>query len=272
MGPALSLDHVGAIVRDLEAGAERWERLGFTLSPVSRQRGAVPGEYGMQPWASANRCAIFERGYLELIGLVDTRAYNPWEKFLERFEGLHLLALRCENADATYAALSADAPFLAPPVQRERRLQVDGVERTMRFRNIFSRDAQCPEGRYVVIEHQTPEYLWQPALTKHPNGARALVDATVVADDEAVAARLQALGGAPRVLSSTAFHKQFGWTPKAPAFAAVTVSFAELEAAARMMETRGLKLREGPGGLWVAPEDANGFVLRMVGEDKEPAR
>jgi hypothetical protein len=263
VGDPLTLDHVGAIVRDLSAGAERWERLGFTLSPVSRQRGTVPGEYGMQPWASANRCAIFEQGYLELIGIVDERAHNPWSRFLDRFEGLHLLALRCANADEAYAALP-DPAFLAPPVQRERRLLVDGVERTMRFRNIFSRDAQCPEGRYIVIEHQTPDYLWQPSLTVHANGARALLDATVVADDAAVAARLASLGGAPRLCSSAEFADAWGWAPKAPAFAAVTVSFAKLDAAARMMETRGVKLCEGRSGLWVAPADANGFVLRMV--------
>jgi len=76
--PALSLDHVGAITRDLGAAGARWERLGFKLSPLSRQSGAVPGRTGMQPWASANRCAI--------------------------------------------------------------------------LRNIFSRDTECPEGRYIVIE------------------------------------------------------------------------------------------------------------------------
>jgi len=261
---ALTLDHVGAIVADLAAGAARWERLGFTLSPLSRQRGAVPGAAGMQPWASANRCAVFSRGYLELIGLVDPAAYNPWAKFLGRFEGLHLLALRCADADAAYAALGAGAPFLDPPVQRERRLLVDGEEKAMRFRNIFSRDAACPEGRYIVIEHQTPEYLWQQGLMRHENGAVALEEAMVVADDPGVAERLTALGGIPTLYSSAGFRQRFGWAPQAPAFAGVTVSFSELDTAAQMMETRGVKLHEGRGDLWVAPEHSNGFVLRMI--------
>ena len=218
----------------------------------------------MHHWASANRCAIFERGYLELIGLVDEACWNPWAKFLGRFEGLHLLALRCENADAAYAKLAPHAPFLDAPVQRERKLHVDGVERTMRFRNIFSRDAMCPEGRYIVIEHQTPAYLWQPALTKHENGALALEEAFVVAEDAGVTGRLAALGGIPSVLTGAEFGRRFGWAPQSPAFAGVTVSFAELDSAARMMETRGVRLREGAGSLWVTPEDANGFVLRMI--------
>ena len=260
----LSLDHTGTIVRDLAAGAARWEALGFTLSPVSRQRGAVPGEAGMQPWASANRCAVFERGYLELIGLVDPAAFNPWAKFLARFEGMHLLALRCAHADDAWELLAPKAGFLAPPVARERPLLVDGAPRVMRFRNLFSRDEACPEGRWIVIEHQTPDYLWQPALMRHENGARALEEALVVADDPAVAARAAALEGIARVESPAAFAARFGWAPPAPAFAAVTVSFTDVVAAARLMETRGIAVQRRGDDLWVGPASTGGFVLRMV--------
>lgn len=57
----LSLDHAGVIVRDLAAGAARWEGLGFALSPVSRQRGRMPDRDEDGLWATANRCAIFKR-------------------------------------------------------------------------------------------------------------------------------------------------------------------------------------------------------------------
>jgi len=46
----LALDHIGVIGHDLTSAAARWERLGFTLAPLSRQRGAVPGHAGVQPW------------------------------------------------------------------------------------------------------------------------------------------------------------------------------------------------------------------------------
>jgi hypothetical protein len=92
--PKLDLDHVGCIVNDLTAAAVRWERLGFTLTPLSRQRGAVPGAEGFQPWATANRCAILGHTYLELIGVVDPAAFNPWARFIERNEGLHICAMR----------------------------------------------------------------------------------------------------------------------------------------------------------------------------------
>ena len=259
----LTLDHVGAVARDLDAAARRWQRLGFTLAPQSRQRGAVPGRPGMQPWATANRCAIFERGYLELIGTVDHAAFNPWTRFVDRFEGLHLVALRCANADATYDRLREAAPFLDPPVARERKLTYRGDERTMRFRNIFSRDPECPEARYIVIEHQSPELLWQPELMRHENGALGLEEAWIVADDSAVTRRAAALDDVVKTAGAQAFAERFGWTPPAPCLAAITVSFADLAHATRLIEQHGIALARRGDDIWVRPQDCNGFLMRM---------
>lgn len=266
MNPAaeISLDHVGAIARDLTLAAARWERLGFTLSPVSRQRGTVPGETGMHPWATANRCAIFQRGYLELIGVVDPAAFNPWTRFVERFEGLHLLAFRCGEADAAYARLKDKAAFLVPPVERERKLVYRGEERTMRFRNIFSRDSECPEGRYIVIEHQTPELLWQPELMAHENGALGLQAATLVADDEAVRARIAALDNLVAVERPGDFARRYGWAPAAPSLAAITVSFLDLDKTLSLLGARGIDLCRSGGEVWLPPPVTNGFVMRLV--------
>lgn len=263
-GAELALDHVGAIGRDLAAAARRWERLGFTLSPLSRQRGAVPGQPGMHPWATANRCAVFERGYLELIGIVDPAAHNPWQRFIDRFEGLHLLALRCDEATAAYARLSHRATFLAPPVERERKLTYRGEERTMRFRNIFSRDDECPEARYIVIEHQTPELLWQPELLTHENGARALEAAVLVADDDRVRQRVAALGDVVSVLGTADFEGRYGWRPSTPSLAAITVSFADLGRTLGLLEARGIALRRAGDEIWLPPAETNGFVMRLV--------
>jgi len=280
-----SLDHTGAIVRDLDAGAARWERLGFLLSPLSRQRGRMPGREEDGPWATANRCAIFVNGYLELIGVVDGTCFNPWSKFLNRFEGLHLLALRVKNADASYAEIAKRTATLNPPVQRERKLDVDGIERTMRFRNIFSRDEAFPEGRYIVLEHQTPEYLWQPRYLMHPNGAQALEAVLVCTDDvPAQSARLETLlgvapnadsdgvlrfrptgGGRVELHGIDAFVERFGWRPsRLPCFAGAVVRFADRALAARLMEDNGVQVKRLPDDWFVLPSHTNGFVLGLA--------
>ncbi len=265
--PALSLDHLGCVADDFDATASAWERLGFRLCPRSAQRGAVPGREGMHPWATSNRCALFRHGYLELIGVTKPGAFNPWAPSMARGAGLHIVALRCDSADDTYAALAPGAPFLQPPVQREREVDVDGQPRLMRFRNIFSRDADCPEGRWILIEHQTPGYLWQPRYLDHDNGAIALLSATFVADDPVpLARRLQVLGQPDGVeqVSTVEFDARHGRRPsRRPGLHALTVGVLELDRAEALLAARGVPFRRIDGVAWVDAEHAGGFSLGM---------
>lgn len=277
----LDLDHTGCIANSLDDAAARWERLGFTLTPVSRQRGAVPGREGFHPWATANRCAILSNTYLELIGSVDAAAFNPWQHFVEQGEGLYLFALRCAEADAAHAVLAQITDALRPPVPRERVLDVDGEARTMRFRNIFSRDEVWPEARYLVIEHQTPEYLWQPRYQTHDNGARELVSVTFVADEgSAPDTRMRAFGaergaagewklpghGTVQVTGRGEWRRTYGFDAPRTGMHAMTVSVADLAHTLRLLGERGVEVRSSPAGHWVSPHDTTGFVLHVQQE------
>ena len=278
----LDLDHVGCIVNAFAAGAANWKKLGFSLTPVSRQRGAVPGREGFHPWATANRCVILRKTYLELIGVVDPAAFNPWARFIAKNEGLHILALRCRDAESAHAILSARTDALLPPVPRERILDVDGELRAMRFRNIFSRDEIWPEGRYLVIEHQTPDFLWQPRYQRHANGACDLVGVMFVADDTStLIPRLDALGaavvarddavisaqlpgrGAVHIMRSDAFAGAYGYAPHS-GMHAITVSFQDLGRALDLFQDRGVAVKTSRYGQWIGPRDANGFVMHLV--------
>lgn len=278
----LDLDHVGCIVNAFDTGAEQWERLGFRLAPVSRQRGAVPGREEFHPWATANRCVIMRDTYLELIGVVDAAAFNPWARFIAKNEGLHIMALRCSDAETAHAVLSTRTDALQPPVPRERVLDVDGEPRAMRFRNIFSRDELWPEARYLVIEHQTPEFLWQPRYQQHENGACDLVAVAFVADvPSALIPRLDALGadiveqdaericaklpgrGAVHVMRNKVFSAAYGFEPHS-GMHAITVSFRDLGHALALFKSRGVAVEHSRYGPWIGPRDANGFVMHLA--------
>ena len=259
------LDHTGQMRADLDAGAAAWERLGFLLSPETPQQGAVPGESGLQPWATANRCALFHRGYLELIGLRAPDRFNPWVRFMARYEGIHIAAFRCEAADRAWPGM-AELGF-DPPVQRARSTPAG----EMRFRNIFSEDARWPEGRIIVIEHQTPEVLWRPELLEHPNGARALRQCLFVSDrPDDLAARLDAFGADPAgcaVLSAEAFAHLFPGeaAPALPCMAGHVVAFADLDRAVRLIEGNGVAVgRDGTGRAFVGRDDNNGAVMVLI--------
>lgn len=279
----LSLDHVGAIVRNLDAGAERWRRLGFRLSARSQQMGFDRTTGRTEPWATSNHCAAFHRGYLELIGITQPGLPNPWQHFIDRFEGVHITALRCSDADAAFAEIAARCDGLQPPVDRRRQAPFRDGTREMRFRNIFSRDDAFPEGRFIVIEHQTPELIWQEQLMEHPNGAVALEDVQFFAHDSTAtvrrisdltgvepravpdgALRFQLATGAIEVLSPPAFAERFDGAPApaSPSVAACTIAVRQLDAARRMIETAGVATEVRTDDAFsVAARDANGLLL-----------
>ena len=66
-----SVNHVGIAVRSLDEAADRYQALGFVLSPLSVHSGSkTPGE-PPQLMATGNRCAIFPNNYIELLGIVN---------------------------------------------------------------------------------------------------------------------------------------------------------------------------------------------------------
>jgi hypothetical protein len=285
----LSLDHVGFMLRDLDAGAERWQKLGFKLSRRSSQMGKVPGESEMAPWATSNHCAMFERGYLELIGVTNPENFNPWTAFLDRFEGPHITALRCEEADRTYAALSGRIDHFDPPLQRLRNAPYGDGERPFKFRNIFSQDAHFPEGRYIIIEHQTPEVIWQEELMVQPNGAKSLSELIFCADAQSgLLDRLARIsgespskaegrelldlsgGGQLSVIDAADFAVRYPGAPEPsqPVVAAAVIGVESLVHLAAMLEENGVFFhRSDRASLWVGSEEANGAVVEFIETD-----
>jgi catechol 2,3-dioxygenase-like lactoylglutathione lyase family enzyme len=282
----LSLDHVGIMMRDLDAGVERWHKLGFKLSRRSAQMGMVPGKSGMAPWATSNHCAMFERGYLELIGITNPENFNPWTAFLDRFEGPHITALRCEEADRTYAALSVRIDHFDPPLQRLRNAPYGDGERPFKFRNIFSQDAHFPEGRFIIIEHQSPEVIWQENLMMQPNGAKSLAGLIFCADtqsgtldrlvrisgehpSELEGRKLLKLGGGGwlSVIDAVGFAVRYPGAPEPsqPAVAASVIEVESLAYLAAILGKNGVLFHwSDRTSLWVGPEEANGAVIEFI--------
>src|SRR5262249_27822758 len=171
---ALDLDHVGVAVRDLDAGREAYRRLGFNLTPRSEHKGSrVPGG-PIEPWGSANHCAMLEQGYLEVLGLTDPEKFSSAKAMIERYEGVHIVAFRPESVDAAHTALSsANLPVDSPrDLERMASYGPDGAEsRRVAFRNMYLTKSVFTEAQFQYTEHLTREAMWQPRLLRHPNGA-----------------------------------------------------------------------------------------------------
>lgn len=189
---ATTLDHVGIAGHDLGALAATYAALGFTLSPFAQHH--APGPDGVvRPIGTGNRCAMLRQGYLELIAVVDPALpSNTLDRFLARYEGLHIIAFGIEDAEAELARLRGEGIAIPGIAWLERPVDTPEGVRTARFARLPLPEA--PEGRIQLIRHLTPELLWQPALLEHPNRAVSLDEAILaVADPAEVAARFARL-------------------------------------------------------------------------------
>ena len=294
------LDHCGVAITDLDRGRATYSKLGFQLTARSIHSGARTTGGPVEPWGSGNHCAMFREGYLEIIGLTDASMYSSVKPMVERYEGLHIVAIGCGDADAAYAEFQkAGAPVEAPrALERDAAFGPgDRETRRAKFRNMYVERDQFPEGRFIFIEHVTRDVLWQPHLLDHPNGALGL-DAIyfVVADPEATARKFAPLFSErierfPGVIKLTldrgtlwlTQEKQWrervpgSFVPPVPSPAGFGIRVASLEATRKYLESNGVPVQAAmnaspkpgvPASLWVAPEHACGAAIQFMQAEK----
>ncbi len=180
--PVLGVDHTYLLVRDLEASAALYRRLGFTLSP----RGLHSPEKG-----TANHTIVFRNDYLELLGVVrDTDGNRQQrEQLREQGEGLQAIANRTRSADEAKGALAALGLATGEVSAFSRPLPLpDGSDGLASFRTLSFDPAGVPLGHFFLCQHETPGMVWRPELQNHENGAIALGEIIgIVSDPKATA-------------------------------------------------------------------------------------
>ncbi|MFC4274086.1 VOC family protein [Achromobacter aloeverae] len=291
----LSLDHTGLIIRDLETARAAFEKLGFRLSSRSMHAGSITPGGPVEPWGSGNHCAMFKHGYFELLGLVDPTLYSTAKQMIARYEGLHIVAMDCASADEAHRRLQEQGIPAAAPARLERDAAYgphDEETRRARFSNVYLDGEQCPEARFIVIEHGTRDVLWQPHLLSHPNGATGLAAIYFCPTDlPATLARFERLLGAPTRHGDAycfALVRGVFWvlSPQAmraacPVLAspaddaihrvsAACIEVASLPALRGLLRERGIDTFEAPtldGGrpsLWVHPSQTSHAALQFI--------
>ncbi len=193
----VELDHLGLATHDLDGARDVYRRLGFIPTAKSFHRGPVPPRGETGPWGSGNYCIMLERGYFELIGVTDANLPHPMVAArLDKYAGLHIIALGCRDGDAQAAVLRGRMAGVAEPYDLVRDVPYGDGAREACLRIYQIDDASLPEGDLFLIEHRSREVLWQPELLDHPNGVTGLRSVTIcVGDLDRSRARVAALCG-----------------------------------------------------------------------------
>lgn len=290
MPSPLDLDHVAVVVRDLDVAERNYRRLGFQLTPRSAHKGPVPPDGAMGLWGTGNHCAMFRRGYYELLGVTDpTRFKDHIDRRLARYEGLHLIAFGTDNAERTTAEMRGRGARLSDAAELGRDVPYGSTTRPGRFAIANFDPETYSEADFILIEQLTRDVLWQPPLLDHPNGAVSLESVTIVTDDcDALTARLNPILGPPRdgrfelaggaldLVTHDALAARFpGANPpvEQPCVIAVTIGVADLAATKALLAAHDVPLlRDDLASLMVGPQIGCGAVVEFVATTRKDDR
>ena len=277
--PMPTLDHVVVNVRDqIDAGADTYRRLGFTLTPR-----------GYHTLGSMNHLAMFGTDYLELIAAPPGDTRRP--DVLGTPFGLNGLVFGTEDSAAVFSALTEAGVPCGQPMEFSRPVTLDdGTSGDATFRTVTLTPGTVAAGRVYFCHHFTRGLVWRDEWRHHANGTVAVARA-VIASQNPSASRLvfgQMFGadavreipggcslivGMSRfdVLTHEALVNQFGEAApsrdgRAEFMAALTFRTRSLDAAFAALEAGGVE------GFWredarvvVPASSAFGCALEFVG-------
>jgi catechol 2,3-dioxygenase-like lactoylglutathione lyase family enzyme len=176
------IDHVVIVVDDLEAGADIYRRLGFTLSPKGVHSAAM---------GSANHTIMLQNDYFELLAvLAPTERNARWRQALTDGGGVAGVALTTQDAKAAHAHWLSQGLAPKEPIHFARDvLRADGARLEARFEVVSLPEVSDTGLRIFVCSQPTREAVWLPELMGHANTARAISRVTIACADPASSAR-----------------------------------------------------------------------------------
>ena len=158
-----NINHVGIAVRDLAATSERYQAMGFQLTPYSPHSAAwKPGD-PVQPLGSGNRCVMFENTYLEILASEDPmRPAARIANFLKHHQGAHIICFDCGDCDLVDKRLRSQGIDTSGVIALQREIDTPDGVRTAKFERTQFAPRNSPEGYIQASRHLTPEYIYQP--------------------------------------------------------------------------------------------------------------
>ena len=283
---ARGLDHIVHAVRDLDAAAALYRRLGFSVGARNNHPPA---------WGTQNRIVQLSGTFIELLALADTSAIAPHgarsfsfgafnRDFLSRGEGLSMLVLEGRGApDADEFRAAGIGDFELYEFEREGK-RPDGAPVKVAFALAFASNPLAPSAGFFTCLHRHPENFWNPAFQVHANTAAGVAGVVLVAANPSdhyiflsafsgerelpatsAGITVKTPRGEIQVMAPAAFRDRFGVEPpgieNGARLAALRFAVGNVDTAKTLFEAANLGFLEGMGRLIFGPEIAMGATL-----------
>jgi hypothetical protein len=278
------LDHIVHAVRDLDAAAALYRRLGLTVGPRNRH-----------PWGTQNHIVQLPGFFLELLSVAEPEKLGSdgfsenfgryHQRFLAHQEGLSFLILESRDIAADAADFKAAGIVRSDVLTFEREgTRADGSRMKVGFSLVFAGDSRAPDIGFAICQQHHPENFWNPALQRHDNAVVGVAGAVLVAENptdhhillSALVGERELLAtsngitvltprGDIRVMDPAAFNNHFGvGAPDIAAgarLAAVRFTVSDQARLQAALDTAGIAFARQMGGTVVGPETAMGATL-----------
>ena len=283
---ARALDHIVHSVGDLDAAADLYRRLGFTVGVRNRHPAT---------WGTQNHIVQLPGTFIELLTVADPTHITPHganffsfgafnRDFLARRQGLAMLVLEGRGAPDTEEFRSAGiGDFELYEFEREGK-RPDGIPVKVAFALAFASDPRAPDTGFFTCRHRYPDNFWNPAFQIHANTAAGVAGVVLVAENPAdhhiflsafvgehdllatsAGISMKTPRGEIQVMTPAAFRDHFGAEPpgieNGARLAALRFAVHDLGVAQRLLQDGHLITAERARRLIVGPETALGATL-----------
>jgi catechol 2,3-dioxygenase-like lactoylglutathione lyase family enzyme len=285
------IDHLVLCVDDLDAARRIYERLGFTTTPRA-----------VHPFGTGNSLVQLQGNFIELLAVVEPEKIRTAEPghlsfgahnaaFLETGPGISMLAFASDDAHRDQAEFCEKGLRTYPTFDFSRQATLPGGEQvTVAFSLAYVTDERMPDIAFFVCQQHAPEYFWKPEFQVHANGAVAVTEVVMVAEEPAslgdLFAKLQGrenveayderlavetARGRISVLSPGRVAERFPAvsvvdSSGAPRFAGYRVSVADIGHAEALLGESGAPFCKNGDRLQIDPADAFGVIVEFAPE------
>lgn len=269
------IDHLVLAVRDLDAAADFYERLGFQV-----------GQRNRHPWGTENRLIQFETSFLELITVGDDPDVIPphgpehfsfgafVRDYLHKREGCAMFVLDSADAKADAASFASKGIGRFDPFFFERKgRRPDGSEIRVAFTLAFAMDPRLPGTSFFVCQQHVPENFWNAAFQNHANGAAGIESVTLQTakpvDHADFLSGFVGVAGETVEGGGLVFPLQRGGRllvepgDAGAGFSGFAITVSDLRAAERLVRQSGVPFMTTARGLAIEKADAFGVELLL---------
>jgi len=282
------IDHLVLGVSDIERAAKFYRRLGFTTTPRAQH-----------PWGTDNSLVQLTGSFLELLTVSRPELVPPSkerefsfgeynQEFLSRREGMSMLVFESTDAQADRGEFISRGlhPFDNFHFERLATLP-DGAQVTVAFTLAFATDPRMPEAVFFCCQQHAPQYFWRPEFQSHANGADAIVEVIMVAEQPIALADFFSKVQEPESIEESGFgltvntprgtirvctpedvrHRygdmDLSSFPESPYFLGFTVHVPDLDRVAAHFRSNNVTFNTTPESIRVSPNDAFGVLIEF---------